>query len=112
MTSRNILPPLAVLLTALAWAPSAAHLFALPNKIHMAEAAYFAAQRAYDGWALFGIVDYRRTVSNICGATAKAIAASASTINGASASAGPTKVLAASRSSITIEGIEHGQARQ
>jgi len=32
------------------------HLAALPNKMAMAQAAYFVAQQIYAGWALFGIV--------------------------------------------------------
>ena len=62
---------LAIMLTALALVPSGAHLAALPNKMAMAEAAYFVAQlpsgarsalrpcresQIYTGWALFGIV--------------------------------------------------------
>jgi len=43
-------------LTALALAPAGAHLFALPNKIGLAEEAYFIAQGTYRGWALLGIV--------------------------------------------------------
>ena len=43
---------LAVMLTALALV----HLAALPNKMAMAQAAYFVAQQIYAGWALFGIV--------------------------------------------------------
>ena len=46
----------AIVLTALALIPGGAHLFALPNKIGMAEANYFVAQRIYDGWALLGAV--------------------------------------------------------
>jgi hypothetical protein len=44
------------MLTALALVPSGAHLAALPNKMAMAQAAYFVAQQIYAGWALFGIV--------------------------------------------------------
>jgi hypothetical protein len=47
---------LAIMLTALALVPSGAHLAALPNKMAMAQAAYFIAQQIYAGWALFGIV--------------------------------------------------------
>lgn len=46
----------AVLLTALALVPSAAHLFALPNKIGLPEQQYLVVQGIYRGWALFGIV--------------------------------------------------------
>ena len=47
---------LAIMLTALALVPSGAHLAAPPNKMAMAQAAYFVAQQIYAGWALFGIV--------------------------------------------------------
>ena len=47
---------LAIILTALALVPRGAHLAALPNKMAMAQAAYFVAQQIYAGWALFGIV--------------------------------------------------------
>lgn len=46
----------AIVLMALALVPAGAHLFALPNKLAMAQAEYFAAQGAYRGWALFGVV--------------------------------------------------------
>jgi hypothetical protein len=42
---------LAIMLTALALVPSEAHLAALPNKITMAQAAYFVDQQTYAGWA-------------------------------------------------------------
>jgi hypothetical protein len=47
---------LAIILTALALVPSGAHLAALPNKMAMEQADYFAAQQIYNGWALFGII--------------------------------------------------------
>src|SRR5438128_11611919 len=47
---------LAIMLTALALVPGGTHLAALPNKMAMAQAAYFIAQQIYAGWALFGIV--------------------------------------------------------
>ena len=47
---------LAIMLTALALVPSGAHLAALPNKMAMAQPAYFVAQQIYAGWAFFGIV--------------------------------------------------------
>jgi hypothetical protein len=46
----------AMMLTALALVPGGAHLFALPNKIHLSETDYFVTQSVYWGWALFGIV--------------------------------------------------------
>ncbi|RUZ93180.1 hypothetical protein, partial [Mesorhizobium sp. M7A.F.Ca.US.001.02.1.1] len=41
---------------ALAFAPAAAHFFAMFNKMKLDGPNYLAAQRAYDGWSLFGIV--------------------------------------------------------
>jgi hypothetical protein len=46
----------ALVLTALAFAPGAAHLFALPNKIGLSQSDYFIAQGIYRGWALLGFV--------------------------------------------------------
>ena len=56
---------LAVMLTALALVPSGAHLAALPNKMAMAQAAYFVAQQIYAGWALFGIVLFGALATNL-----------------------------------------------
>jgi hypothetical protein len=56
---------LAIMLTALALVPSGAHLAALPNKMAMAQAAYFVAQQIYAGWALFGIVLFGALVANL-----------------------------------------------
>lgn len=47
---------LAMIFTALALVPAGAHLFTLPNKIHLAQTNYFVVQNIYRGWALFGIV--------------------------------------------------------
>jgi hypothetical protein len=46
----------ALVFTALALVPAGAHLFALPNKIGLAQEQYFIVQNIYRGWALFGIV--------------------------------------------------------
>ena len=56
---------LAIILTALALVPSGAHLAALPNKIAMAQAAYFVAPQVYAGWALFGIVLFGALTVNL-----------------------------------------------
>jgi hypothetical protein len=56
---------LAILLTALVLVPSGAHLAALPNKMAMAQAAYFVAQQIYAGWALFGTVLFGALVANL-----------------------------------------------
>jgi hypothetical protein len=47
---------LALVLTALALVPGGAHLFALANKIALAQDQYFIVQGIYRGWALLGIV--------------------------------------------------------
>jgi hypothetical protein len=56
---------LAIMLTALALVPSGAHLAALPNKMTMAQVAYFVAQQIYAGWALFGIVLLGALLANL-----------------------------------------------
>jgi hypothetical protein len=56
---------LAIMLTALALVPSGAHLAALPNKMAMEQADYFAAQKIYAGWALFGIVLFGALAANL-----------------------------------------------
>ena len=47
---------LALVLTALALVPAGAHLFALANKINLAQEQYFIVQNIYRGWALFAVV--------------------------------------------------------
>src|SRR5215467_12936589 len=56
---------LAIILTALALVPSGAHLAALPNKMVMAQTAYFVVQQIYAGWALFGIVLFGALAANL-----------------------------------------------
>jgi hypothetical protein len=53
---RDTLRLCAVLLTAISTAAGLAHLFAMPNKMKLSGPDYFITQRAYDGWALLGIV--------------------------------------------------------
>ena len=55
----------AMVLTALALVPGGAHLFALPNKIHLSESSYFVAQNVYRGWALLGIVLIGAMLANL-----------------------------------------------
>jgi len=55
----------AMILTALALVPGGAHLFALPNKIHLAAADYFIVQNIYRNWALFGVVLVAAFLANI-----------------------------------------------
>jgi hypothetical protein len=47
---------LALVLTALALAPGAAHVLELPNKLPMEREEYLLVQRLYRGWALLGFV--------------------------------------------------------
>ncbi|AZO48001.1 MAG: hypothetical protein EOS58_18855 [Mesorhizobium sp.] len=41
---------------ALAFVPAGAHFFSMYSKLKLDGTSYLAAQRAYDGWSLFGIV--------------------------------------------------------
>jgi hypothetical protein len=61
----RVLQFLAVVLTALALVPVGAHLFELPNKLGLAEEAYFTVQQIYRGWALFGGVLFAAIVANL-----------------------------------------------
>ena len=61
----RVIAGLAIILTALALIPAGAHLFALPNKIGLAQQDYFVAQSLYSGWALFGIVLISALAANI-----------------------------------------------
>ena len=45
----------ALVFTAIYLAPGVSHLASLPNKIDMGQQAYYSAQQAYRGWALFGV---------------------------------------------------------
>jgi hypothetical protein len=55
----------ALVLTALALVPAGAHLFELPNKIHLSQDQYFIVQNIYRGWALFGFVLLPAVASNL-----------------------------------------------
>jgi hypothetical protein len=56
---------LALVLTALVLVPGGAHLFALANKINLAQDQYFIVQNIYRGWALLGIVLIAAIVANL-----------------------------------------------
>jgi hypothetical protein len=56
---------LAIIINAIAFVPAGAHLFALPNKMRLAEKDYFVAQSIYGGWAMFGYVFLAAFVINI-----------------------------------------------
>lgn len=60
----KILQFLAVVLSMLALVPGLAHLFELPNKIHLDEADYFVVQNIYRGWSLFGTVLIANLLAN------------------------------------------------
>ena len=63
--ARRVVQFLALVLTALALIPSGAHLFALPNKIGLAQEQYFIVQNIYRGWALFGAVLLGALIANL-----------------------------------------------
>lgn len=50
---------------AIALAPVLAHTAALPNKLRMSGEEYLAAQRAYRGWLLFGLIHLVAVVSTL-----------------------------------------------
>lgn len=54
--SLKTLAVLSVILAALAFVPTGAHLFELPHKMQMSADEYRVAQQIYRGWSLFGIV--------------------------------------------------------
>lgn len=56
---------LAIVLTALALVPVAAHLFAVPNKIDLAQTQYFVVQNIYRGWWLFGLAPFGALATNL-----------------------------------------------
>ena len=51
----NLLRVFAILLTAITLSAALAHLFSLPNKMHLSADEYFAAQQIYAGWNRIGI---------------------------------------------------------
>ena len=63
--SLKIVQFVALVFTALALVPAGAHLFALPNKIGLAQEQYFIVQNIYRGWALFGIVLFGALFANM-----------------------------------------------
>ena len=56
---------LAIVLTGLAVVAPAAHLFALPGKIHMAANDYFTVQRIYLGWWVLGLFLPAALIANL-----------------------------------------------
>lgn len=61
----KVLQFIAILLTALALIPGAAHVASLLNKIDLNETDYFIAQNIYRGWNLFGIAIFGALFANI-----------------------------------------------
>lgn len=60
-----VLKLLAIVLTAVALVPSAAHLFELPGKIDLARDAYFTVQSIYAGWSMFGLPIFAAILANL-----------------------------------------------
>lgn len=56
---------LALVLTAIALMPSAAHLFELPGKIDLARDPYFTVQTIYAGWSKFGFPIFAAILANL-----------------------------------------------
>jgi len=56
---------LSVLFAALALVPAGSHLCSLVSKMRLSDTEYLAAQRAYDGWSLFGIVIFAALFSTL-----------------------------------------------
>jgi hypothetical protein len=56
MNAQSLVEFLAVVLTALALVPAAAHVMELPNKLPMSREAYLIVQRVYRGWNLSAFV--------------------------------------------------------
>ena len=61
----NTMRFLSLLFTALALAPSLAHLLELPNKINLPAEDYLTVQQIYRGWALLGIVVFGALLSTL-----------------------------------------------
>ena len=61
----NTMRFLSLLFTALALAPSIAHLLELPNKINLSAEDYLTVQQIYRGWVLLGIVVFGALLSTL-----------------------------------------------
>lgn len=66
----NALRLIGVILTAVAMAAGFAHLFELPNKIHLSREDYLTVQQIYRGWALLGIAVVGALLSTVALAVA------------------------------------------
>lgn len=56
---------LSILFTAIAMSAGFAHLFVLPNKIHLSREEYLTVQQIYRGWALLGIAEMCALLSTL-----------------------------------------------
>lgn len=56
MSAEKLVHFAAIVLTVISFGPSAAHIFALPNKMGLSQGDHFTVQHIYNGWALFGVV--------------------------------------------------------
>jgi hypothetical protein len=65
MTALGIAQFTAILSTALALVPGAAHALELPNKIRMTRADYLTTQRIYRGWQFVGIAVIAALVATV-----------------------------------------------
>lgn len=61
----SLLKVCALVMTALALMPSAAHLFELPAKIAMTREDYFTVQAIYAGWSLFALPIFAAIAANV-----------------------------------------------
>lgn len=66
----RLLKILALVLTATALIPSAAHLFELAGKIDLEREHYFTVQSIYAGWSMFGIPIFAAILANLALAVA------------------------------------------
>lgn len=65
MTRLNVTRFVALIFTALAFAPAIAHLLEMPNKMNLSREDYLTVQQIYRGWALLGIVVAGALISNL-----------------------------------------------
>lgn len=70
MTNR-ILSFLAITLTALAFAPAAAHLMEMSRKLDLAQNDYFVVQSIYGGWSYSGWIIFGALAANLFSAVAQ-----------------------------------------
>ena len=69
MSRLNLLQFLALMLSAFAMSTGLAHLLAMANKLALSGPDYLVAQRAYDGWAVLGVLLVATIVADLLLAT-------------------------------------------